>query len=139
LLLQNLGESEGARAMLDRALHVVETNLGRTHPDFAVSLESLGFHYYQRGEYDQALRQYQRALKVREEIFGVGHGATGWNLYDQSCILALNGDAEGALAHLHRALDVGWANARIFEDDDFDSLRGNPAFEAILEEVRARL
>jgi hypothetical protein len=36
-------------------------------------------------------------------------------------------------------LDVGWANHRIFEDDDFDSLRSDPAFDAILEEVRARL
>ncbi len=34
---------------------------------------------------------------------------------------------------------TGWANHRIFEDDDFDSLKGDPEFEAILEEVRSRL
>ncbi len=54
-------------------------------------------------------------------------------------MLALSGDGDAALATLYRALEVGWANNRIFEDDDFDSLRGTPEFEALLEEVRARL
>ena len=40
---------------------------------------------------------------------------------------------------LRRARDVGWASHRIFEDDDFDSLKGDPEFEAILEDVRSRL
>jgi len=75
---------------------------------------------------------------MREEIFGAGHAATGWNLYDQACILALSGDPTAALDTLRLALDTGWANDRIEKDDDFDTLRGTPQFEAILEEVRSR-
>ena len=135
----NRGDVEGARTTLDRALRIVEDAWGPSHVDVARVVEMFGFHYYQKGEYDEALRRYKRGLEIREEIFGAGHGATGWNLYDQACILALSGDADGALATLHRALGVGWANGRIFEDDDFDSLRGDPEFEAVLEEVRGRL
>jgi len=99
----------------------------------------LGFHYYQSHDYDQALRQYRRGLEIREAVFGIGHPANGWNLYDQACILALAGDTGGALAALHRALDCGWANYRIYDDGDLDSLRGEPDFEDIVNEVRGRL
>jgi len=76
---------------------------------------------------------------MREEIFGPGHAATGWNLYDQACMHALNGNPTAALDTLRLALDTGWANSRIEEDDDLDTLRDTPEFEEILREVRARL
>jgi non-specific serine/threonine protein kinase/serine/threonine-protein kinase len=134
-----LGDAAGAQKMLDRALYLIETNFGPHHLDIARTLERSGLHAYVAGDYDKALRQYRRALDIREDIFGAGDIANGWNLYDQACILALAGDVEGTVATLHRALATGWAHRRIFEDDDFESLVGNPEFEAILEEVRASL
>ena len=139
LLLLDRGDEEGAQANLDRALRIVEETHGPIHLDVARTIEMFGFHHYKKSEYGEALRWYRQALEIREEIFGVGNVATGWNLYDQACILALAGDADGSLAALHRALDCGWANYRIYEDDDLDSLRGTPAFEAIVDEVRNRL
>ncbi len=139
LLLHNRGEVEGARATLDRALQIAENAYGPRHVDVARIVEAFGFHHYQKGEYDEALRWYRRALGIREEIFGAGHVATGWNLYDQACILALAGDPAAALTVLGRALDCGWASDRIFEDDDLDSLHGDPEFSAILEEIRGRI
>jgi non-specific serine/threonine protein kinase/serine/threonine-protein kinase len=139
LALQNLGESNAARAKLDRALQIAESSHGPIHVDVALSLEFVGLNNYQREEWKQALQRYQRAFEIREEIFGLGHAATGWNLYDQACIFSLSGDRRAAVATLRRALDVGWASHRIFEDDDFDSLKGDPEFEAILEDVRSRL
>jgi len=134
-----LGDAAGAKKMVDRALYLIETNFGPHHLDFARTLERSGLHAYVAGDYDDALRQYRQALEIREDIFGAEHIANGWNLYDQACIHALAGDAEGTIATLHRMLATGWAHRRIFEDDDFDSLKGDPEFEAILEEVRARL
>jgi len=134
-----LGDAAGAKKMVDRALYLIETNFGPQHLDFARALERSGLHAYVAGDFDEALRQYRRALEIREDIFGAEHIANGWNLYDQACIHALAGDAEGTIATLHRMLATGWAHRRIFEDDDFDSLKGDPEFEAILEEVRARL
>ncbi len=134
-----LGDAAGAQKMLDRALYLIESNFGPHHLDVARTLERSGLHAYVAGNYDEALRDYRRALEIREEIFGVEDIANGWNLYDQACILALSGDAEGTVATLHRALATGWAHRRIFEDDDFDSLKGDPEFEVVLEEVRSRL
>jgi len=139
LLLGNRGDEEGARATLGRALRIAEQAYGPVHLDVARIVENLGFHHYQFKEYGEALRQYQRAFDIRSEIFDPQNPGLGWNLYDQACILALDGRSAAALAKLERVLDCGWANARIFEDDDLDTLRGNPEFEAILDEVRERI
>jgi len=137
--LANSGDLEAARAALDRTMQIAEKAHGSKHLGVVRTLELLGMHYYQKGEYDEALRSYQRALGIRTEIFGANHSSSGWNLYDQACMYSLSGDADAAIATLRRVLDVGWANHRIFEDDDFDSLKGDPEFEGILEQVRARL
>ncbi len=139
LLLANRGDVEGARENLDRALQIAKEAHGSKHLGVARTLELFGFHHYQKGEYDEALQWYRRGLEIRQEIFGSNRSSSAWNLYDQACLLALSGDGDGAIATLHQALDVGWANHRIFEDDDFDSLKGNPEFEAILAEVRSSL
>jgi len=139
LLLLNRGDVEEARAALDRALQIAEQTYGPSHLDVARMVELFGFHYYQKNDYEEALRWYRRGLEMREEIFGPGHAATGWNLYDQACMHALNGNPTAALDTLRLALDTGWANSRIEEDDDLDTLRDTPEFEEILREVRARL
>jgi non-specific serine/threonine protein kinase/serine/threonine-protein kinase len=139
LILANRGDLEGARTTLDRTLRIAERAHGSKHLGVVRTLELFGFHHYQQGEYDEALRWYRRAFDIRKQIFGAKHPSGGWNLYDQACLLALGGDREGAVATLHEALEAGWANHRIFEDDDLDSLKGDPGFEAILSEVRSRL
>jgi len=138
LLLGSRGDVEGERAMLERALRIAEKVYGPVHVDVARIVESIGFHHYRLKEYGEALRQYQRGFEIREEVFGPKTPTLGWNLYDQACILVLDGRPAAALVRLHRALDCGWANARIFEDDDFDVLRGDPEFEAIQDDVRER-
>ena len=138
-VLNNRGDIDGSRAYLERALRIAEKTLGPVHVDVARSFEMLGFHHYQSQDYGEALRWYRRGLEMREQIFGTRHAALGWNLYDQACILALSGDPAGAISTLGRAVDCGWANGRILEDDDLDSLRGDPSFESMVEEVRALL
>jgi non-specific serine/threonine protein kinase/serine/threonine-protein kinase len=139
LTLQNLGDVEEALVILERAERIAQTSHGPKHIDFALSLEIIGLHHYKNESWDDALEYYRRAQEVRENIFGEGHAALGWNLYDQACILALSGDGDGAITTLRHALDVGWLNHRIIEDDDFDTLKGDPEFAAILAEVRSRL
>jgi len=139
LLLLNRGDVEEARATLERALRIAEQTHGPNHLDVARTVEFFGFHYYQQHDYDEALRWYRRGLEMREEIFGPGHRTAGWNLYDQACLLALDGNPTAAIETLRLALDTGWANARIENDGDLDTLRDTPEFQEILAEVRSRL
>jgi tetratricopeptide (TPR) repeat protein len=101
-------------------------------------IEGFGYHFYGIGDYDEALRHFERAGEIREEVFGPGHLALGWNAYDRACIMALQGRRAAALEALREALAVGWANPLIATDGDLDSLRGDPEFEALLNEVRTR-
>jgi thiol-disulfide isomerase/thioredoxin len=54
-------------------------------------------------------------------------------LYNLACAEARAGRADDALASLARAVDAGWTAAEhTGQDPDLDSLRGRPAFQALL-------
>ncbi len=59
-------------------------------------------------------------------------------LYNLAAVLALQGESEAALRRLREALDQGFAHKVIIDDPAFDSLRGDPEFEAIVAEVKRR-
>ena len=63
----------------------------------------------------------------------------GRDLYNLACLDALEGDRETALERLRQAAAAGWARARIFDNPDLHSLRGDPRFEALVAEVAERL
>lgn len=124
---------------LERARAIAERSFGTAHVETARVVEGFGYHYYGLEDYAAALRHFDRAREIREQVFGAGHLALGWNSYDRACILALKGDRPAAIESLREAVAVGWATDRIFSDGDLDSLRGDPAFDAVVEEVRERL
>jgi tetratricopeptide (TPR) repeat protein len=64
---------------------------------------------------------------------------TPWGHYNLACYRAISGDGAMAVQDLRGALDLGFADALISTDTDFDSIRGDPRFEAIAEEVDDRL
>ena len=137
--LRLVGEADRGLATLERARALAERSFGTDHGETARVIEGFGYHYYGLQDFDAALRHFELAREIREQVFGAGHLALGWNSYDRACILALKGDRTAAIESLREALAVGWATDRIFSDGDLDSLRGDPAFEALAEEVRGRL
>jgi tetratricopeptide (TPR) repeat protein len=64
---------------------------------------------------------------------------TPWGQYNLACYRAISGDRALAMKDLRRSLDLGFADALISTDSDFDSIRTDPGFEAIVEEVDDRL
>jgi tetratricopeptide (TPR) repeat protein len=137
--LRLAGEVEEALASLERAQAIAERYYGSVHLDTAHVAEGLGYHHYGLKHYDEALGQFDRAYEIRKQVFGSGHRALGWNRYDHACVAALGGDRRAAIESLREAVAVGWANIRILSDHDLDSLRGDPEFERIAEEVRSRI
>jgi len=137
--LRLTGEIDEGLEMLERARAIAERSFGTVHLETARVIEGFGYHYYGLKDFDTALRYFDRAREIREQLFGAGHRALGWNSYDRACILALMGDPPAAIESLRQALAVGWASDRIFSDHDLDSLRGDPDFEVLVDEVRGRL
>ena len=58
-------------------------------------------------------------------------------MYNLACVAALRGDRRQALDWLARAVDHGLKDAdHMAKDDDLKSLRGDPAFEALVARAR---
>jgi hypothetical protein len=91
------------------------------------------------GHHDRAGELLERALAIQRRALGPRHPVVGRSLYNLACLDALRGEGEVALDRLREALDAGWAHPVIFEDPDFEALRGDPRFEAIVAEVKERV
>ena len=46
---------------------------GSDHPDVAASLNNIGVVYKKKGDFENALVQYQKALEIRTRVFGSDH------------------------------------------------------------------
>lgn len=81
----------------------------------------------------EALRRYEQAV-TRTDL---RQAEIAW--YNLACCRARLGDRAGAIDALRRAVEAGWGDPRATrEDTDFESLRGDPAFEEILRTMPER-
>ena len=71
-----------------------------------------------------------RALKARPDAFS--------SCYNVACAYSILGDLDDALEMLDHAVQHGRGNLEWIEHDpDFDNLRSDPRFDAILDRIRA--
>jgi len=72
----------------------------------------------------------ERAMKVRPDAFST--------CYNVACAYSILGDVDDALQMLDSAVQHGRGNLEWIEHDpDFDNLRSDPRFDAILDRIRA--
>ncbi len=127
------------RTVRQRSLSIREKHLGPEHLETAVALEGLGYHEYALGNLTAAYELIEHSLEIQIRVLGDRARRLGKAYYNLACINALTGNRRAALDGLQLALDTGWSWYGADADSDLDSLRGDPEFEAMMEEVRRRV
>lgn len=85
---------------------------------------------YARGDYNSAITHFKLALISRPDNDLIA--------YNLACCYALEGDAGRAAHFISRAINKGfWDVDRIFKDKDFDSVRGEPEFQELVQSIQA--
>ncbi|HXD53764.1 MAG TPA: TIR domain-containing protein [Solirubrobacteraceae bacterium] len=73
LALKALGDAQGARVALERALKILEDTYGPDHPEVARTLGNLGLALMDLGDAQGAQTAQERTLKIEEDTYGPDH------------------------------------------------------------------
>ena len=149
------GDESAAQSWYERALKI--------DPGFPTLHRRLADLYYERGQYDLALKEYLEANKGQPKDMrsllqaGASARRTGqmeqaeqllrkamalhpksWiPRYNLACLQARQGQAQAAFATLGESIDHGMVYASLLvEDPDWDGLRASPEFQQLLQRVR---
>ena len=139
-LLRREGDEAAAGRAHQEALALAERVYGAEHAEYAMALYGTAYHEYATGNLDEAWQIWEQCRDVLERVLGPRAKRLGSTYYSFACLSAIQERREEALEMLATALDCdGWVWRGILEDSDLDSLRGDPEFEAMMDEVRRRL
>jgi len=133
-----MGEFTEAAAVAREGLRISEAAYGKEHIECARSHSLIGYVEYKLERYPEARQSYETSLEIRQEALPENHPGLITACYNLACIHAIEGHKDRALEALRMALDAGFSDDLIFDDPDFDALRGDPDFEEIAREVRRR-
>ncbi|MFG0326259.1 MAG: tetratricopeptide repeat protein [Phycisphaerales bacterium JB037] len=136
------GDGEGARGAYQRAVTMIEQAIPGLmgtdeQPRLAYAWYWLGLAHLGLGEEESARTAFGQASAVQEGVVESSREGGAW--YNLACFRARAGDAEGAIAALERSVRGrrGWSDAEwARRDPDLELIRGDPRFEAALENVR---
>jgi tetratricopeptide (TPR) repeat protein len=130
-----LGNREEARALAEQA--AADSPEARYFPRGVLASTILGYVQWD-DDRPAALRWLQQSEDIDRQRLADGD-ESAMTRYDLAAVDAVRGDRAAACAWLEAALEAGWRGARLAERDPLlTGLRGLAAFDAILEEARAR-
>ena len=94
-------------------------------PDDAKAYYNLGILLYNQQRYDEAEQAYRQAIEHDPD--------DAWAYYNFACLYALQHDVEHALEYLQRSIDFKPKYRSMAQTDhDFDNIRENPQFQALM-------
>jgi tetratricopeptide (TPR) repeat protein len=76
-VLLELGDPEGAKAQIERALRIDEQVYGPEHPNVATDANNLGLALKALGDLEGAKAHIERALRILEKSLPEGHPSIG--------------------------------------------------------------
>jgi adenylate cyclase len=127
--LLKLGRVEQHAEVARRAMQAIDRQLA-IDPQDGRALQLGTTNAATLGLRDRARDLAERALKARPGAFS--------SYYNVACAYSILGDVDDALAMLDHAVQHGRGNLEWIEHDpDFDNLRSDPRFEAIVNRIRA--
>jgi tetratricopeptide (TPR) repeat protein len=106
MVLQELGDLEGAKEHFQRALKIDEGVYGPDHPNVARDLNNLGSALRTLGNLEGAKEHFQRALKIDEGVYGPDHPDVAIYVNNLGLVLHDLGDLEGAKENYERVLRI---------------------------------
>jgi tetratricopeptide (TPR) repeat protein len=122
-----LTNPEGMPWRAGQPLWTVVIGNGYLHP-----VEHLVYFYLERGEVERATAAQQATVDTARQLFGEDSDAYSNAVYNLGCFYAKTGQSAPAIAAVGEALRrnpglTEWSK----EDSDLDSLRAEPAFQAL--------
>lgn len=71
--LSDRGKYKEALAIADSSEKIILTQKGSNHPDYASNENEIGSMYRRMSQYTKSESYYQKALSLREKLFGADH------------------------------------------------------------------
>ncbi len=131
------GRYADAEKLLLETLAAQGQALGEDHPDTIDTLNELAFVHVAQNRFADAQGEYHTLLERQRRTFGPDSYQAGVTAANLGSIAAHLGDRAQALFWLKDATDHGFALPdHLLGDDDLKPLRGDPAFDAVVEKAR---
>jgi len=124
---EGLGQKAEAEAAHRKALQLVEKHV-ELNPDDARALNLGASELATAGQRERGLQWAKRSLESDPD--------DAMMQYNTGCFYAVQGEAQEALACLNKAIRLGYGHREWVENDpDWDSLRNDPQFQALLKKL----
>jgi non-specific serine/threonine protein kinase/serine/threonine-protein kinase len=127
-----------AEKVLVEVLTIRRRVRGPEDPDTLFAMESLGITLSYEKQFAKAENLFQEALQMAQRSSDKGPLATAW--YSFACGAAVAGYRGRALEYLGKAADLGSQDiAKMANDEDLKSLRGDAGFTALIAQAKTRM
>jgi serine/threonine protein kinase len=141
-LLRNEQRYADAEKLEREVLEAQRQTLGPEHASTLLTLSNLGFVLILEKKYSEAEQVLREALGGLRRVLGPSHEFTATAAQNLARVLALQGKRDEAFIPLRAyAEGIGAVDdvERLEKDDNFQSLHGDPRFEALLAATRQRI
>jgi serine/threonine protein kinase/tetratricopeptide (TPR) repeat protein len=133
--LRRKGRLAESEKLLRQTLDLRRKVVGLENPETLRTASELAATLSHEKKFDEARQLYSTRIDALARTQSREDVATAW--YDFACGAAIAGLSDEAFDHLHEAINRGFNQAdHIRTDSDLQSLRGDPRFDKIVEEVR---